>query len=348
MMNIRRLPLLALALLPLALAPSLDLAAQSSTGPKAVVPKTVLDLGQHPRGSKLETNFKVQNQGTEPLTILDTGSSCACMVVAADTEIAPGGTGEVTLAIDTEVLEGASRVTAAILTNDPTNPKILLQVNLESVPYLAAKPGFFHYTVYRGFQERGEIAQTVVADNPREFTIERVESTVPALDVSFRAAEPAERIAGFEGPQYRVIGVLDPDVQVGPLTGFVRVHTTHEKQKLFSIPVSGFVRPVVAVTPPRLDFGTFSIPEDEDRYGTTLRVQHFLEKAEALQITKIETDIPNLESELHEGQTDHDWFLDLWFDKDSAPSGKFNGTVKLHTTSELAPIVEFTVRGERV
>jgi hypothetical protein len=347
MKTIRRSYLLALALLVIACV-SLSSSAQEAAGPKAVVPTTVLDLGKNPRGERLETKFTIENQGTETLRITDTGSSCACMVVAADTEIAPGEAGEVVVAIDSEVLEGPSRVTAALVTNDPANPKILLQVMLEAVPYLAAKPGFFHYTVHRGFQERGEIAQTVAASDPPEFAIERVESTVPSLEVSFREAEPAERIAGYQGSQYRLIGVLDPDAPVGPLTGFVRVHTTHEKQKLFSIPVSGFVRPVVALTPPRLDFGTFSIPEGEDRYGVTLRVQHFLENADDLQITKIETDIPNLESELHEGRTDHDWFLDLWFEKDKAPAGKFNGTVKLHTTSELAPIVELEVKGERV
>jgi len=348
MKTIRRTPLVVPALLLLAALPALESSAQPSAGPKAVVPTTLLDLGKHPRGSKVETEFTIENQGTEPLKILDRVSSCACMIVDADTEIAPGASGKLAVEIDTEVLEGPSRVTATILTNDTGNPKITFQVLLEAAPYLAAKPGFFRYTVYQGFEETAEIVQAVIATDPPEFEIERVESTVPSLEVSYREAKPEERMVGFTGPQFQVVGVLDPDTPVGPLTGFVRVYTTHEKQKLFSIPVSGFVRPVVAVTPPRLDFGTFSFPEGEERYGSTLRVQHFLENADDLQITKVESDIPNLESKLHEGRTDHDWFLDLWFEKDSAPSGKFNGTVKLHTTSELAPIVEFTVKGEKV
>jgi hypothetical protein len=174
-----------------------------------------------------------------------------------------------------------------------------------------------------------------------------VESTVPSLRVSFREAEPGERMAGFTGPQYRVIGTLAPDAAIGALTGFVRVYTTHQKQKLFSIPISGFVRPVIAVTPPRVDFGTFQMPEDDEKgYGMSLRVQHFLTEGDALEITKIETDIPHLETKLNDGKTDHDWYLDIWFPRDTPP-GKYDGVVKLYTNSAIAPVVELPVKGVR-
>jgi len=348
MLTNRRTPLFALALLLFGLLAPLQIFAQEAAAPKAVVPTTVVDLGKHPRGSKVETKFVIQNQGTGPLMIIDTASSCSCMIVKFDAVIAPGASGEIVAMVDTEVLEGPSRTSATVLTNDPENPRISLEVKLESEPYLAAKPGFFHYTVHQGFEGDSAIAQTVLATNPPEFTIERVEATDPSLSVEFREATPEERISGFEGPQYRIIGKLDKMAAVGPLTGFVRVYTTHEKQKLFSIPVSGFVRPVVAVTPPRMDLGTFSIAEDQERLAFTVRVQHFLAAAADLQITKIESDLANLETRVSEGNTDHDWWLELWWKKELAPTGKFKGTVKIHTTSQLAPIVELEVEGERV
>jgi hypothetical protein len=348
----KTLPRVVLALpllVALAAGPPLAAAAAQETpaAPRAVVPETVLDLGIVPRGDKVTGEFTLENRGTAPLVVSRTHSTCSCLVVRADSPIPPGGSGKIVVEVDTEVLDGASATRVTIYTNDTENPMIRLQVNLESRPYLFAKPGYFRYSVYQGFDEEGTIVHTLAATDSSAFAIERVESTVPSISVSFREATPEERMAGFDGPQYRVTGTLAPDAPVGALTGFVRVHTTHEKQKLFSIPVSGFVRPVVAVTPPRIDFGTFQMPADEEQegYGISLRVQHFLADGDALEITRVETDVPHLKTKLNDGKTSHDWYLDVWFPRDT-PKGKYDGVVKLHTNSEIVPVIELPVKGE--
>ncbi|HVS12296.1 MAG TPA: DUF1573 domain-containing protein [Thermoanaerobaculia bacterium] len=323
------------------------LAQEAPAAPKAVVPQTLVDLGIVPRGDRASTEFTLENRGTAPLVVTQTTSSCSCMVVRADSPIAPGGSGKVVAEVDTEVLEGPSVASVTVYTNDAENPILTLKVNLESRPYLVARPGYFRYSVYQGFDEDATIGHTVAATDPADFTIERVESTLPSLSVTFREAAPEERMAGFPGPQYRVAGTLAPDAPVGALTGFVRVHTTHDEQKMFSIPISGFVRPVVAVTPPRVELGTFRMPDDEKQegYGASLRIQHFLADEGDLEITRIETDVPHLKTRLNEGKTGRDWYLDAWFPRDT-PQGKYDGTIKLFTTSEITPLVEVPVSGE--
>ena len=54
---------------------------------------------------------------------------------------------------------------------------------------------------------------------------------------------------------------LANNAKVGPLADYVTVHTNHPKQKMVQIPVSGFVRPVMAVTPPTADFGKIELKE---------------------------------------------------------------------------------------
>ena len=48
---------------------------------------------------------------------------------------------------------------------------------------------------------------------------------------------------------------LSKEAPVGPVADHVLVRTNHPKQKRIEIPVSGFVRPMVAVTPPAVNFG---------------------------------------------------------------------------------------------
>ena len=111
-------------------------------------------------------------------------------------------------------------------------------------PYISVKPGDARYLVVQGEPQQGTITQSLWAADGHRSTSPA--STLPShLKVTFREATEKKRQPEVaKGKQWRVEMTLANDAQVGALSERVPVHTTHPKQKLVQIPVSGFVRPI--------------------------------------------------------------------------------------------------------
>ncbi|MEM1248263.1 MAG: DUF1573 domain-containing protein [Acidobacteriota bacterium] len=318
---------------------ALALPAIAAAQPKAAADTLIHDFGLMPRGDVSAHTFILRNEGNQDLVISQVRASCACTVVDHPQVIAPGESGEVKVDLDTMQLLGPSTKRVSLFTNDPENPRVDMTIKVDARPYVDVLPGYFRYIVVQGFAEEGAIEQTVWASSPKEFSIVNVESPVDFIDVEWREAEAAERRPEHDGPQWIVKATLRPDAPVGPLTGFINIYTDHAKQKKASIPLSGFVRPVFAVTPSSADFGDLALEEPRE---AALDLRSFA--TEDIEIVGIENSVPGIET-TWEAQTEGRRFWIRFTVPTDLPKGPFEGTVTVRTNSERVPTVEIPISG---
>lgn len=208
-------------------------------------------------------------------------------------------------------------------------------------PFLVARPGYARYIIVQHARE-GTITQTIGATDGTPFRVVRVESPIPTLRVSFREALPDERQPSWAGSQWRVMSTLTRDSAVGSLTGYIVVHTDHPRQRRAFIPVSGFVRPVIAVTPPEARLGDL---ERTRVVALRLFVKNFAD--EEIEVTGASTDVAAVTVEVEPLEKGRTWRLTLVSVPD-APLGPFEGKVLLQTASPDLPRLEIPLSGRLV
>jgi hypothetical protein len=307
--------------------------------PKAVPVEPIKDVGVVPKGDKVVHDFAIRNEGDAPLQITEVRAACGCTVVDYDKTIAPGQTGKVHAEVDTATFSGAISKGVTVFTNDPEHAQIELTVRAKVEPYISARPGYARFLSVQGEAQTGTIAQTIWSPDGTSFDVTKVESPYPFLTTAFREAKTEERVADAEGKQWRIELTLSNDAPVGALAEHVRISTSHPKQKLVTIPVSGFVRPMIAVTPAVADFGTVELREPFDR---TLNVRNFA--TEPIKITAVEGNVPGLKAQLAPVQEGREYEVRVTLSPGMA-KGPFDGKLTLRTDNAKKPVIEVQMHG---
>lgn len=262
-----------LTLLAVAL-PAAQAAAQgeapAAAGPRAVVPEPVVDAGTVPSGEPVRAEFTIRNEGREPLEIVQVRPACGCTVAQFDEEIPPGGEGTVEAEVDTSNIVGPNAKAVTVYTNDATNPRIVLTIKSDVRPFLLADPGYARFTRFVTGEGDETSRQIVYSDDFAHLEVRGAESPTPHVSVEYREAAADERIEGVPGRQWVVDVTLDRGTPAGPLAERIVIETNHPRQPRLELPVSGFVRPVVAVTPPEVDFGAVD-PGQGKSWGILVR-----------------------------------------------------------------------------
>jgi hypothetical protein len=307
--------------------------------PKAVAVEPIKDAGVVAKGDKVSHDFLIKNEGDADLEIVNVVPACGCTVAEFDKKIAPGQTGKVHAVLDTASFNGPISKGLTVFTNDPDNPQMELTVRAKVQPYVAARPGYARYITVQGEVAQGSIGQTLWAPDGTSFDIVKVESPYPYLKTSYREASPEERIADATGKQWRVEMTLTNNAKVGPLADYVTVHTNHARQKLVQIPVSGFVRPVMAVTPPVADFGRIEVKEPVRR---ALNVRNFA--TEPIKITGLENSMAGIEAQVDPVEDGREYEVRITL-KPEIGKGPFNGKLMIRTDSPKTPLIEVELKG---
>jgi hypothetical protein len=307
--------------------------------PKAVAVEPIKDVGTVPKGDKIVQDFLIRNDGDAVLEITNIQPACGCTVAEFDRTIAPGKTGKVHAVVDTATFNGPIAKGLAVFTNDPDTPTIELTVRAKVEPYISVKPGYARYITVQGEPVEGDIAQTLWAPDGAPMDITAVESPWPYLKATYREARPEERLPDVKGKQWRVELKLGNDAKVGPLADYVTVRTNHPKQKVVQIPITGFVRPVVAVTPPVADFGTFEVKEPAKK---VLNIRNFA--TEPIKVTSVEGNLKGIQAKLEPLEDGREYQVQLTLGPGLA-KGSFDGKLMIHTDSPKAPLLEVQLKG---
>lgn len=309
--------------------------------PKAVVAQPVHDAGVVPTGQQIVHDFVVENQGDAALEITGVRPACGCTVAQFDRTIAPGQSGKVNAVLDTSTFGGPIAKGITVLTNDPAKPRIQLTVKAEVRPHLLADPGFARF-LQPQHSDPGVVEQRVWTKSFDKLEILSVTSPYPFLKVTHEPiADAADRHKDGVGPQHELTFVLDySQAPVGALAEFVVVETNHPQQPQIKIPVSGFVRPLVVVTPDAADFGALTL--DADGANGTLILKHY--GAQPLEIRTAETTIPGVEVAIEPVEAGREFNVRVQLPPDM-PKGPFAGTISLSTNNPRKPTVEIPLRG---
>ncbi|HYG62702.1 MAG TPA: DUF1573 domain-containing protein [Thermoanaerobaculia bacterium] len=324
---------------------ALSAGAAAAAGPKAVAVEAIKDVGTLPKGEKIVHDFVIRNEGDAVLQITEVRAACGCTVANYDKTIAPGQTGKVNVVIDTATFSGAVAKGVTVLTNDPQTPEIELTVKAKLEPMISVKPGYARYITVQKEPKQGVIVQTLWAPDGSDFDIVKVDSPYPFLTTTHREAKPEERqavegVPADKGKQWRVEMTLSNETApVGPLSDFVTVHTNHAKQKLVQIPISGFVRPVVTVTPPVADFGQIELKEPLRK---AINIRNFA--TEPIKVTGIEEDMQGVDVALEPLNEGREYQVRVVL-KPELGKGPFNGKLTIRTDSPKIPVIAVDLKG---
>ncbi|HEY3571326.1 MAG TPA: DUF1573 domain-containing protein [Thermoanaerobaculia bacterium] len=308
--------------------------------PKATVAEPVKDAGTVPKGEKIINDFVIKNEGDADLQITNVQPACGCTVAQFDKVIKPGATGKVHAEVDSSTFNGPISKGVSVFTNDPDHPQIELTVHANVQPYIAVKPGYARYITVQGEPQEGNIVQTLWAPDGASWDITGADSPYPYLTVTYHEAKPEERLPEAKGKQWKVEMKLSNNAKVGPLADYVTVHTNHPKQKVVQIPVSGFVRPVIAVTPPTADFGNIELKEPLKR---SLDIRNFA--TEPIKVTSIDASLPKgIDAKLEPINEGREYQVRVVVNP-GLPKGPFTGKLTIHTDSPKVPTMEVQLKG---
>lgn len=306
--------------------------------PKIVVTDPVKDVGQVTKGSKISHDFVVENKGSAPLLISEVRPSCGCTVVSFDKAIAPGASGKVHTVVDTTDFSGPIAKDVTVLSNDPNTPRLRLVIKADVRPFVFADPGYARY-IYVQDEKPGTIVQTIYSSDFPGLKILDVKSPYPFIKVAYHEATKEERKAGIKGNQWRVSTTIQPNAPIGPLADFLVIKTNHPKQPTLKIPISGFVRPVMAATPDRIQLGTRKLDKP---HSYTVVVTNFA--TEPMELTGVDVTVPGVTGEIKQVLKGRRWEVGLLFSV-KMKTGPFAGTVKIKTSSFKKPELDIPISG---
>lgn len=309
--------------------------------PKAVVAAPVHEAGTVPSGKEIAHDFVIENQGKAPLEITSVRPACGCTVAQFDRTIAPGASGKVHAVLNTATFAGQIAKGITVLTNDPANPRFELTIKAEVQPHLMVDPGYARFILPQ-LSDPGVIEQRLWTSSFDQLEILEVTSPYPFLKVTHEPiTDPAGRHTRGVGPQHELTLVLDySQAPIGPLAEYVVVKTNHPQQPEALIPVSGFIRPLVVVTPDAADFGALVL--DADGADGTLILKHY--GAQPLEISAAESSVPGVQVAVEPVKPGSEFHVRVQLPPDM-PKGPFDGTISLTTNNPRKPTVEIPLRG---
>ena len=308
--------------------------------PKALITEPIKDVGFVAKGEMATYEFAIRNEGNAPLELREVRADCGCTVADFDKVIAPGASGKVRVTVNTDTFNGPIAKSVTVYTNDPETPVIELTIRANVGQFIKVKPGYARFITVQRENKEGTIVQTLWTPDKSPFEVVKVESPYPFLNVRFWEAKPEERLKeNADQQQWKIEMHLSNDAPVGPLTDPVKVYTNHPRQKLVQIPVSGFVRPVLAVTPPVVDMGQV---DGKEPIRFSINVKNFA--TEPIKVTGIAGDVQGIDATIEPVEEGREYQVQVTFQPE-ARKGPVNGKLTLTTDSLKVPRIEVQLKG---
>lgn len=318
-------------------------AAKSKTpaGPRLLIDATDRDAGTVGEGEPAGASFSIGNQGNRTLHLsLSSKSDGLRNDPPLSLDVPPRQKKTIRIDIDTWKVTGKTTLTVTYGTNDPAHSSVALAIGVVVKAFVVANPGFARYT-YVQQEAPGSVIETIFAVDRTPISVTAIHSPVPWLTVSFRQATDDEGMAALPQPEWRASITIQPNAPVGPIAEVVRVDVDHPLQKEVRIPVSGFVRPIFAVTPVAADLGRVTIGRPLGQSG--IYIQNFA--SERIDLTEPQVNVAGLAVTIETIDPGHQYRARVSL-TDEAKEGPFAGTIVMRTSSAKEPYLTIPIRGE--
>lgn len=102
-----------------------------AAAPKLVVDKATFEFGKVKEGEEISHVFKVKNEGTAELTIINVSPACGCTASDFTKTLAPGAEGTITLSVKTAGMNGLTERYADVISNDKSQPNFKLWLKMD-------------------------------------------------------------------------------------------------------------------------------------------------------------------------------------------------------------------------
>jgi hypothetical protein len=324
--------------------------ADATKAPRLTLVEPLKDFGTVPKGQKLDWAFEYRNTGTADLQILAAKPTCGCTVADFDKVIKPGQTGKVTAHVDTTAFAGPISKAVILETNDPAAPTAQVTISATVKPYVDAYPvGYVRYNMIQG--EAVKQSVLLYSEDETPFEILKVNSPQEWIRAEIRKAEGAEAVPTL-GRKNQAQYILDVTVggdgaRIGPIAEKVHVSTNSKYQPDFWLTVSGVVRPSFRVEPgpdSGVNFGDVFPASAATVQQTILLRSNNLTAPESFVVTKAESGVAGIRTAVKPTGNKGEYEVTLEVAKDAKP-GSLDGSVLIHTSDRVHPVVTIPVRG---
>jgi hypothetical protein len=163
------------------------------TAPKLTFEKLVYNFGDVNPNSKQICVFNFKNTGSDVLKIIDVNSSCGCTITKLlKNEYAPGESGSLGVGYTVESYLGEPTKPIYVFSNDPTNPKIELNIKAKITAAIDYEPRVLTLSLK---QPNGGCPDlTVTSLDKQPFAITSFKSTSNCITAEFDSAKDTKHV----------------------------------------------------------------------------------------------------------------------------------------------------------
>ncbi|HTO89414.1 MAG TPA: DUF1573 domain-containing protein [Thermoanaerobaculia bacterium] len=309
-------------------------------GPKIEVIPETKDAGTVAKGQMIESTFVVKNNGGSDLIISDARPGCGCTVASFDKVVKPGGEGKVISSVDTKNFSGPISKSILLISNDPDRPQLNLFIKATVKPFVESVPtGYLRFSVVKGDSASQDV---VLVSEEKTFKPTVGEMAQPYVKAELAPAGDKDKVAGRAGEQYKLHVAVTGDAPEGLLNAPIRISTGVAQQPTLEIPVSGYIRARVSVTPAQVNFGNFTAGKDPITRNIIVTNN---KPSQPVKVTKAEVSVPGFVTDVVPTQEGISYTVVVKA-SDKVKKGAIDGTVKLYTTDKEKAVIELPLKGE--
>jgi len=220
----------------------------AGASPRVEVSEPEYDFGAIESEGKYRHEFLIRNVGDAPLTLRVGDSSCRCTVLDfSQATLQPQEGIKIAIQFDAHEYFGPVSQHAALVTNDPQNPRLILKIKANVERSIRVVPAELVFSrIVRNQAATGEVRVVIFRRQPVTITDVRFEEvgdeTLQFLELSHAPLTAAE-LAGEPGATggYRIMVRVKPGLPVGPFHQKIRIATDQSDIPSVEVPVQGRV-----------------------------------------------------------------------------------------------------------
>jgi hypothetical protein len=306
---------------------------------KAVIPETRFAFGRVLRGTAIEHEFVVRNEGAAALRIQGVRATAPLRLGRMPALIAPGAELKLRVHLETSKLSGPFEGEILLSLNDPALPEARLLFEGRVVPPIELSPrSAFFVAARRG--ERRQAAIEIINHEPEPLRVESVEHPRERFATKMETVE--------EGRRYRLSLILNPDGPGGKKTEDILVKTSSRTAPALRISANTHLRERVYTFPDAVDLGALRLADIQadpgllQRTAQTLMVYRF--GGADFRVT-LRTDLPVLDLKWERGPTGDRYQTTVTLIGEKLQVGPIRGSIVIETNDAEFPSLTVPVTG---
>lgn len=217
----------------------------SDIGPSIGFAESAFDFGRVESGKVVRHEFTFTNAGNQVLEIRDVASSCGCTATAEySRRVEPGGSGLLPVIFNTGGMSGPVRKTLSVVCNDPSRPRVMLEISATVWKSIDALPAVAAFT-FGPDSQTNETRVIRLVNN-----LETPVTLGPPLwtNRSFRA----DLATVQAGKEFELLVTVMPPLGPGSTLCPITIPTSSPKMPQVTVNAYAIVQPALTVSPPRL------------------------------------------------------------------------------------------------